>query len=100
MNDEEYLALEAEFTKVCDEHMKEIQDKLSAAAILIDEAEALSEKYGLPFRPKTSIMWCRPSYLPKTFEEKFPDLDCDAVDAITNASGDYNYPGWQVSQTC
>lgn len=91
--------LEQEFEKVFKEHHAEIQEKLAAAAKLINEAEAIAEKYGIPFRPKDHIMWCKPSYIPESMEEKFPGLDSEFWSDVAGAWGG-EYPGWQQSQTC
>jgi uncharacterized protein (DUF302 family) len=91
--------LEKEFERVFDEVHPQIQDKLAQAAKLIREAEALSEKHGIPFRPKEEIMFCRPSYLPDSLNEKFPDLDSEFWNAVTDAWA-YDYQGWQQSQVC
>src|SRR6266850_1381638 len=90
--------LEKTFIKVFNENHGEIQAKISAAAKLIDEAESLSEQYGIPFKPKSSLMWCRPSYLPKSLKEKFPGIDMEFVMDSTGAYGDEGYSGWQMSQ--
>ena len=92
-------ALEAEFIKVFNEHHPEIQAKLAAASKLIEEAVAISEKYGIPFRPEEDIMWCNPSYVPTSYEEKFKGLDWDFLYELTEAGGG-GYDGWQMSQTC
>lgn len=92
--------LEKEFEKVFSEHNAEIQEKLAAAVKLINEAEAIAEKYGLPFRPNEHIMWCRPSYIPESMKEKFPQLEQDFWSTVTNAWGDERYAGWQSSQVC
>lgn len=93
-------AMEAEFTKVFNEHHPEIQAKLAQAVKLITEAEALADKHGIPFRPEDHIMFCKPSYLPESMKEKFPGLDMEFIMDLTEAYGDENYPGWQLSQTC
>lgn len=90
--------LEQEFEKVFNEHHNEIQEKLAAAAKLIEEAEAIAEKYGIPFRPKKDLMWITPSYIPRSMQEKFPDLEPDFWTTVSNAWG--NYEGWQMSQVC
>jgi site-specific DNA-adenine methylase len=92
--------LEKEFEKLYADHNQEIQDKLKEASRLIDEAVKLSEQYGLPFKPEEDIMWCNPSYLPHSFKGKFPELDEEFVYTVTDASGYWDYGGWQSSQTC
>lgn len=92
--------LEKEFEKIFDEIHPQIQEKLAAAARLIDEAEALAEEHGVPFRPEKTIMFCRPSYIPQSMQEKFPDLDSDFWTQVCDAWGGYDYEGWQQSQVC
>jgi hypothetical protein len=92
--------IEQEFQKVFDAHHEEIQSKLREASRLIDEASALSEKYGIPFCPDDDIMWCRPSFVPDSFKAKFPDIDDEFVYELCEAYPGVEYTGWQVSQTC
>lgn len=92
-NEMNLTPLELEFREVWESHITEIQAKCTAAAALLDEAVALSEKYGIPFRPEKTIMFCEPSYIPESMKKKFPDLEYDFVCELTNAwSGDYD--GW------
>jgi hypothetical protein len=90
------MAFQASFNNV----HHEIQEKLTAASKLISEAVILSDKYGIPFRPNDEIMWCRPSYMPTSFKQKFKDIDEEFVYELTEAHGGYDYDGWQVSQVC
>ncbi len=99
MNEEQAAALEAEFTKVFNEHHGEIQAKLTAASQLIEEAVKLAEQHGIPFRPDEEIMFCRPSYFPASFDKKFKGLDWDFLYDLTEASGG-QYDGWHLSQVC
>ena len=91
--------MEEEFLKTFNSIHDEIQSKLAAAAKLINEAEALSEAHGIPFRPDETIMFCEPSYIPESLQEKFPELNIDFWTEITGAYG-YGYSGWQQSQVC
>lgn len=91
--------LEQDFSDLYEKISPQIQEKMTAAAKLIDEAQKLSEEHGIPFRPETHIMWCRPSYIPRSLKEKFPELDSDFISDATDAWGG-RYPGWQYSQTC
>lgn len=93
------LALENEFQKVFEEVNPLIQSNLKEAARLINEAVALSEKSGVPFRPKDKLAWIAPSYIPKSFRDKFPHVEQDFVEQVTDSYGGY-YKGWQYSQTC
>lgn len=93
----EWKLFEQTFNAVHDQ----IQEKVAAAAKLLNEATALSEKHGIPFRPKVGMPF-RMSYIPDSFADKFPEVSeshddwCD----LTNAHGGGDYTGWQASQTC
>lgn len=92
--------LEQEFITLYNVVHPQIQEKLAAAVKLIDEAEALAEEHGIPFRPKQDIMFCNPSYIPASLDEKHPELERDFICDFTGAYGNDDYPGWQQSQTC
>lgn len=92
--------IEKEFTEVCAKISPQIQEKLSAAAKLINEAEALAEEHGVPFEPDDDIMWCTPAYIPESFAEKFPEIDHEFVYEVANVYPGCEYNGWQQSQTC
>lgn len=91
--------LEREFEKQFNEVHSQIQENLRQAAKLVEEAVALSEKYGIPFRPKVGFPF-RMSYLPESMKDLFPDIDTDFVSELTEAHGYWEYGGWQTSQTC
>lgn len=91
--------LEKEFTEVFEKVHPQIQEKLAQAAKLIDEACALAEEHGVPFRPKVAAPF-RMSYIPDSLQEKFPDFDQDIWSQITGAYGGGDYTGWQQSQVC
>lgn len=90
--------MEVEFQKAVDIVYQQIQEKCTAASKLINEAVELSEQYGVPFEPAEDIMWCTPSYVPESFEEKFSGIDYDFVYELTSAGG--GDVGWQRSQVC
>ena len=92
--------LEKQFEDTFKKVHPQIQEKLEAAAALIDEAAKMSEDNGIPFRPDVDIMFCSPSYIPESMNSKFPDLDWDFVSSLTSAGGDERYSGWQSSQIC
>lgn len=92
------LALEAEFQQVFEQVHPLIQANLAEAARLINEAVSLSEKSGVPFCPKEKLTWIKPSYIPKSFREKFPNVEKDFVEQVTDSYGWHD--GWQYSQTC
>lgn len=100
--------LEREFTETFNKVNPEIQDKLDKAEILIKEAVALSEAHGVPFRPQKSILGFKMSYIPHSFQEKFPSPNEDNYyddwwdfwTSLTDAHGGGEYDGWQTSQVC
>jgi hypothetical protein len=80
----------------------QIQAKLAEAAKALREATTLAEKHGIPFRPQVGTPF-RMSYIPDSFEEKFPEVSKDgdyAWSDLTNAHSGGDYAGWQQSQTC
>lgn len=94
--EEEWNRFEQTFNSIHDQ----IQGKIAAAAKLLDEATDLAEEHGIPFRPKVGMPF-RMSYIPDSFEEKFPEVkNGDDWYDLTNAHGGYDYTGWQASQTC
>lgn len=97
-DDQDPLAIEAEFQQVFESINPLIQQNLKEAARLINEAVALSEKSGVPFRPQEKLVWMTPSYIPESFREKFPYVEQDFVEQVTEAYGCDD--GWQYSQTC
>jgi hypothetical protein len=101
MSDQDQL--EAEFKKVFDDVHGQIQEKVRAAAKLLNEAAELSKQHGMPFRPEETIMFCKPSYIPQSFAEKFAGLvssDSEYWTELTNAHGSVKWYGWQQSQVC
>lgn len=94
--DKEDTALEAEFRKVAEGALKEIQAKVSEASRLLSEAVAISEKYGIPFSSEVSFLG--QPYKPTSFESKFGEIDSDFVDSVTGAY--CSYEGWQHSDVC
>lgn len=101
LEEEEKLSqLETEFRATFEKVHPEIQAKLEEAARLINEACALAEEHGVPFRPKKRLVFIAPSYIPRSFAQKFPELyeEYDLWADITGAHG--SDEGWQYSQTC
>lgn len=90
--------LEAAFKKAMDDVCPKIQQNLREAAKLIRQAEALSDKSGIPFRSEVSLAGFKMSYIPPSISEKFSDLSYDVICDLTHAYGESN--GWQSSQTC
>lgn len=100
MSEESYEKEWNQFEQTFNSVHDQIQEKVAAAAKLLNEATALSEEHGIPFRPKVGMPF-RMSYIPDSFREKFPEVSDDSVwSELTNAYGDTEYAGWQVSQTC
>lgn len=96
--------IEEEFIKTCKEVLPQIYEKMKAAADLINEAEAIADMNGIPFRPQQDIMFCTPSYIPASMDKWNPGKTIDGVNwetiyELTDASGG-EYHGWQRSQTC
>lgn len=92
--------LEKKFRKLFDKHNPAIQAKLAQANKLIEEAESIADKHGIPFCPEEGITGFSMSYIPENFSTLFGAMDRELVYDITNASYSGDYPGWQTSQTC
>lgn len=74
-----------------------IEEKLNAASDLISEAVKISEKAGVPFRAHVSPI--SNSYCPRSKDDKFPELDQDFVNSVTDTY-DNEYGGWRHSAVC
>lgn len=91
--------LEQKFRDAFNTYHPQIQEKLEAAAKLIDEAEKISEDNGIPF---SSHLMSSTGYVPGSFDSMYQELmeegDADVVHELT---GMYNteYTGWQTSST-
>lgn len=93
--------LKSKFKAVIQKIDPQIQMKCAQAALLLEEAVKLSEDNGVPFIPKTKIMFCSPSYIPKTLTDKFPNLDVDFWQTLTETyQEDETIFGWQEEQIC
>lgn len=94
--------LENDFRALATKHMDEINNKVKKASQLMDEAVAISEKYGLPFNSSVVIGYDI-TYTPSSFLKKFKPLikDWDAMEIIAEEFLNYAYPqreaGWQYS---
>lgn len=96
--------LEQKFRDAFAKHNPEIQDKLNEANKLIAEAEALSEKHGIPFSPPNGFMDNMPTaFVPQSFSNIFGDLlnDDEGSEVIGDVTDVYNteYTGWQNSSS-
>lgn len=91
--------LEKEFKKIVKTHAQEIDAKLTEASKALDEAIALSEKYGIPFYSRVSPL--SQNFIPNSFETKFPDIDYSLAAEICNIyrNNDW-YSGWEHSSIC
>lgn len=91
--------MERQFRKTAHEALDKIHKKLAIASKALDEAEAIAEKYGIPF--SSSISPLSQSYYPSTMHELHPDMDSEFINDITGAyHSDYGEEGWQHSAVC
>ncbi len=86
----ELSKLELEFQEVSEK----IQEKINIACAALDEAVALSEEHGLPFRPPISFLG--QGYKPSSFEEE----KWSSLKAMEYDIEDFEYEGWQHSDIC
>ena len=97
--DLEDTAAEREFREAYMVASQEINDKMSEAYNLVKEACKVSEKYGVPFSASVSPL--SNSYTPNSFSSKFPEVDREFVQELTETySPDTEYGGWQHSAVC
>ncbi len=98
LSKEDRSKLEEEFRSIVEEHQIEIDLKLSEASKALAEAEALSEKYGIPF--DSSVSRLGQGYTPVSFQDKFAALNREFVYEVCGASTDNYSEGWQHSAVC
>jgi hypothetical protein len=97
--DMEDTEVERDFRKACAKAKKQIEKKLVAAAKALDEAEAIANKYGIPFHSGVSPL--SQSYYPSSTGELYPDLDSEFIDSLSGAyHSEYGEEGWQHSSIC
>lgn len=89
---------EREFRKISDIISDKIYEKVKAAQKLLDEAVEISEKSGVPFN--SGISFIGQSYIPKSLSVKFPDIDKEFINEVTETWGDFEYGGWEHSAVC
>jgi hypothetical protein len=89
--------MEREFRRAYFSTIDLIEEKLEAASTLISEAVKIAEKAGVPFRSYVSPL--SNSYCPRSRVEKFPDLDNEFVNQVTDTY-DNEYGGWRHSAVC
>lgn len=87
---------EREFRNAIPDANKRIQEKLDLASKYLEEALKISEETGVPF--ESGISFLGQSYVPKTFEGKFPEVSNAFMQEAANVYNDY--PGWQHSAIC
>lgn len=95
----EDLEVEREFRKTTHRVGAQIQAKLAIAAKALDEAEELSEEFGIPF--SSGISPLSQSYYPTTTSELYKGLSSEFIDEIADVyHADYGEEGWQHSAVC
>lgn len=75
---------------------RRMNEKMSQASALLDEAVAISEETGIPLDAGISPL--SQSYIPGSMTEKWPDVDRGFMNDLANAYGEYD--GWQHSAVC
>lgn len=75
---------------------KRINEKLALAEKYLQEACDISEETGVPF--STGISFLSQSYVPGSFEEKFPEIDRDFMQEVCDVYNEYD--GWEHSAVC
>jgi hypothetical protein len=98
-----------EFEKVYQDRIEEIKTELKQAEEAVTRAEKLSEKYGIPFETDIIIGFTDTTYIPKSFKDKWQELDIEdglelvKVDYPSDPYGDYGiedgwaHEGWSSS---
>ena len=74
-----------------------IKAKLDLADTILSQAVELSEELGVPFNSNISPLYN--SYIPKTFQTKFPKVTIELVQNLID-SEDWHSCGWKHSQIC
>lgn len=75
-----------------------INEELSQAHKHLAAAEKLAEENGISF--SSSISPLSQSYVASTFAEKWPDIEEDFANEITEAYSEYGDGGWEHSAVC
>lgn len=89
--------LEAEFRKVAEAHMDEIDEQVEIAQKALRMAVKLSEKYGLPFYAGVSPLG--QSYCPNSLQDIFGDLSSGIIHDVTGVYS-ISDEGWEHSAVC
>jgi hypothetical protein len=97
--EKELTELEKEFSDLVKVAKDQIEAKLKEARYAIQEAQNISERYGVPFYANVSPL--SQSYFPKTYYAKFSELDSDFVVDLTDAYDKWGETyGWMHSSVC
>jgi hypothetical protein len=90
--------VERQFRLTVNEIGTKIQDKLSKAAKLINEAEELAEEHGVPFNSGVSPLG--QCYIPGSLGSLFSELDKEFAYNLTETYKEYGNEGWAHSAVC
>jgi ATP-dependent protease HslVU (ClpYQ) ATPase subunit len=90
--------LENDFRNIVNIHREEISSKLHEAEALLDEAVKIAEEHGIPFYANVSPI--SQNYTPRSFREKFSDVDSEVIYEVLNGDGPGRSVGWQHSAVC
>jgi len=96
--EQEDSEIERDFRKALHYAEEEIQAKLDEAHAALREATKIAERYGVPFR--SSISPISNQYFPRSFEDKFGELDKDFVRSVSETYNEYESTGWKHSAIC
>lgn len=91
-------SLEQEFREVAESIGNQIYTLLQDARAKVKQAVELSEQHGIPFNASVSLLGN--TYYPRTFEEKWGELDRYLVYDLTKAYNEYGDAGWSHSAVC
>jgi hypothetical protein len=96
--DPEDSEMERDFRKAAHHADDLIQAKLDEASAAINEAVKIAERYGVPFRSHVSTL--SNEYFPRSTEKKYPELDREFIQNITDTYNEYESSGWKRSAVC
>jgi len=90
--------LERDFRKTFHYADQLIQAKLDEASAAINEAVKIAERYGVPFHTHVSPL--SNEYHPRSLGKKFPKLDHDFMQNVSDTYNEYESTGWKRSAVC
>lgn len=96
--DPEDNEMERTFRVKATEVLEKIYAELELAHKHLRAAQDLSEEHGISF--SSSISPLSQSYIASTFHEKWPDVDEELANSITEAYSEYGDGGWEHSAVC